>query len=62
MDELRQRVLWEQGIAQRRMRKLHDEKIKPTELQEGDLVLWYPGKLNKRKKALGIIWTGPYEL
>lgn len=25
-------------------------------------MLWYPRKLNKRKKGLGIIWTGPYEL
>ena len=31
-------------------------------LQEGDLVLWYPRKLHKRKKGLGIVWAGPYEL
>ena len=39
LDEKRQRALWEQEVAQRRMKAYHDKTLKEKRLKEGDLVL-----------------------
>ena len=61
LDEQRQRALWEQEIAQRRAKAHHEKGIKPKEIKEGDLVLWYPKKIDGKRKNLTIGWTGPFE-
>ncbi len=63
LDERRQRAKWEQEVAQARMKAYHDRKIKQSQrLSEGDLVLWYPGKLDVKRKSLRIGWSGPYKV
>ena len=62
LDEQRQRALWEQEIVQRRMKKYHDQKLKEQRIKDGDLVLWYPGKIDGKKKNLSMGWTGPFEV
>ena len=57
LDELRQKALWGQEVAQKRMKIHHDKNIKLKNLQEGYLALWYPGKIDgKRKKSNN--WMG----
>ncbi|MCO5600642.1 hypothetical protein L7F22_054757 [Adiantum nelumboides] len=60
IDEQRQRAQWEQQVAQRKMKAYHDRQIRKEKMKEGDLVLWYPEKLNARKKSLTVGWSGPY--
>ena len=62
LDEQRQRALWEQEIVQRRMKKYHDQKLKEQRIKDGDLVLWYPGKIDGKKKNLSMGRTGPFEV
>ena len=62
LDEQRQRALWEQEVAQRRMKVYHDKTLKEKRLKEGDLALWFPGSLEAKKKNLTIGWTGPYQI
>ncbi|MCO5592279.1 hypothetical protein L7F22_046278 [Adiantum nelumboides] len=60
MDEQRQRVQWEQQVAQTKMKAHHDIQIRKGKMKEGDIVLWYPGKLDARKKSLTVGWSEPY--
>ena len=62
LDQQRQPALWEQEIAQNRMKRYHDQKLKGDRLHQGDLVLWYPGKIDGKRKNLTIGWAGPYQI
>lgn len=44
------------------MKAQHDKHLERIDLKEGDLVLWFLGKVDKIKKGLTITWSGPYEL
>ena len=62
LDEQRQRALWEQEISQNRMKRYHDKKLKGDRLHQGDLALWYPGKIDGKRKNLTIGWAGPFQI
>ena len=62
LDEQRQRALREQEIAQKRAKMHHDKGLKPKEIEEGDLVLWYPKKIDGTRKNLTTGWIGPFEV
>ena len=49
-------------LAQKRMKLYHDKGIKPKNLEEGNLALWYPGKIDGKRKNLTTGWMGPYEV
>ena len=44
------------------MKVYHDKNLKEKRLKEGDLVLWFPGSLEAKKKNFTIGWTGPYQI
>ena len=49
-------------MAQKRMKMHHDKGIKLKNLEEGDLALWYLGKIDGKRKNLTTGWIGPFEV
>ncbi|MCO5610018.1 hypothetical protein L7F22_064253 [Adiantum nelumboides] len=60
MDEQRQRALWEQQVAQSKMKAYQDRRLKAGKMKEGDLVLCYPGKMDAMLMSLTVGWSRPY--
>ena len=44
------------------MKRYHDKRLKGDRLHPGDLVLWYLGKIDGKRKNLTIGWAGPYQI